>query len=209
MQRFHFLFLQHGDLRFLARHQRLFLREVEVRGYAVLELGFDDDEDALAVFDVFLRQRHALAQRQHVEIGGRHVRHRCQRHAFLGVSGRAQQFFRGTQIVPRKAPEIERVARIGAELRTNCTLPAAIRGYRSGWRRTAAAFPNPGGRWTGTGRSAECWIGPAPRARWRPPRRCPDCRSPLGRSGRPSPGCRSRATIPWPARRRHPKGWGP
>ena len=114
MQRFHFLFLQHGDLRFLARHQRLFLREVEVRGYAVLELGFDDDEDALAVFDVFLRQRHALAQRQHVEIGGRHVRHRCQRHAFLGVSGRAQRFFRGTQIVPRKAPEIERVARIGA-----------------------------------------------------------------------------------------------
>ena len=113
--RFGFLLLEHGDVGFLLGYERLFLRQIELRGDAVLKLRLGDHQDALGVFDVLLRERHALAQRQHVEIGYADIGHFGERHFFLRITLRPQCLFGGVKVVARQAPDVRRPGAVGRE----------------------------------------------------------------------------------------------
>ena len=74
-----------------------------------------DFENAPGGIHIVLGDRDLLAQRQHIEIGRRHVLRDSQRDNFLIVARGLQALVGGAQIVLREAPEIERVARIGGK----------------------------------------------------------------------------------------------
>ena len=91
---------------------RALLREIEIGGHAVRDLGLDDLEDALRRIDVVLGDGDAVAQRQHVEIGVGDVGGDGERHDALRIERRARIVLRRAQIVLRQAPEIDLIARV-------------------------------------------------------------------------------------------------
>ena len=111
-QSFVLLLLKHGNVCFLLRDERLFLREVQLRRHTVRQLRLRDHQNALGVLDILLRKFHAPAQCQDVEIGRADIRNGRQRDAFLCIARRSERLFRGAQIVLCKAPEIDVVARV-------------------------------------------------------------------------------------------------